>query len=67
MSFKIVLVEDDIDLNETIKENFYTIESVFDGEEVLNRILKKNYDLVILDIKVPKVDGFCVSKEKYLS
>ena len=41
MSFKIVLIEDDIDLNETIKENFYTIESVFDGEEVLNRIFEK--------------------------
>jgi len=66
MSFKILLVEDDIDLNETVKEyleDFYEVESVFDGGEVLNRVYEKNYDLIVLDVKLPNIDGFSLAKE----
>ncbi len=65
MSFKILLVEDDIDLNETIKEfleNFYEVEVAFDGEEALNKAYEKQFDLIILDVKLPKLDGFEVAK-----
>ncbi len=63
---QILLVEDDIDLNETIKdflESFYEIIPIFDGEEAINEAYEKNYDLIILDVKLPKVDGFSVAKE----
>jgi DNA-binding response OmpR family regulator len=63
---KILLVEDDIDLNETIREfleNFYNVDSVKDGEEALNKAYEKNYDVIILDVKLPKIDGFSVAKE----
>ena len=63
---KILLVEDDFDLNETIKEfleNYYEIESVFDGEEAINKAYEKNFDIIILDVKLPKIDGFSVAKE----
>ncbi|WP_024788256.1 MULTISPECIES: response regulator transcription factor [unclassified Lebetimonas] len=63
---KILLVEDDIDLNETIKEylqNFYEIDSVFDGEEALKKAYENNYDLMIFDVKLPKMDGFSAVKE----
>ena len=66
MSFKILLVEDDFDLNETIKEfleNFYEVDSVFDGEEAINRAYENNFDVIILDVKLPKIDGFSVAKE----
>ena len=66
MSFKLLLVEDDFDLNETVKEfleNFYEVESVFDGEEAINRAYENNFDVIILDVKLPKIDGFSVSKE----
>ncbi len=66
MSFKILLVEDDFDLNETIKEfleNFYDVEVVFDGEEALNKTYEKNFDLIILDVKLPKIDVFIVAKK----
>jgi len=66
MSFKILLVEDDIDLNETVKEYlevFYEIESVFDGIEALNKVYNKSYDLIILDVKLPNIDGFSLAKE----
>jgi DNA-binding response OmpR family regulator len=63
---KILLVEDDYDLNDTIKEyleNFYDIKSVYDGEEALKEAYEHNYDLILLDVKLPKIDGFEVAKE----
>ena len=66
MSFKLLLVEDDFDLNETVKEfleNFYEVESVFDGEEAINRAYERNFDVIILDVKLPKINGFDVAKE----
>ena len=66
MSFKLLLVEDDFDLNETVKEfleNFYEVESVFNGEEAINKVYENNFDVIILDVKLPKIDGFSVSKE----
>jgi DNA-binding response OmpR family regulator len=66
MKRKILIVEDDIDLNETIREfleNFYNVDSVKDGEEALNKAYEKNYDVIILDVKLPKIDGFSVAKE----
>lgn len=66
MGFKILLVEDDFDLNETIKEyleDFYEVKSVFDGEEATEEAYEKNYDVIILDVKLPKMDGFSVARE----
>ncbi|EDM23595.1 response regulator transcription factor [Caminibacter mediatlanticus TB-2] len=63
---KILLVEDDIDLNETIKEfleDKYKVISVFDGEEAVNKAYEEDIDLIILDVKLPKKDGFKVAKE----
>jgi DNA-binding response OmpR family regulator len=63
---KILLVEDDIDLNETIKEylqNYYEIESAFDGEEALKKAYENNYDVMIFDVKLPKMDGLSAVKE----
>ena len=66
MSFRILIVEDDIDLNDTLKEfleNFYEVDRVFDGEEALKKAYEENFDLIILDVKLPKIDGFEVAKE----
>ena len=64
---KILLVEDEIDLNNVVtkylKKNGYSIDSVFDGEEALDYLRYSEYDLVILDIMMPKVNGFEVIKE----
>jgi DNA-binding response OmpR family regulator len=62
----ILIVEDDIDLNETISEyleKFYNIHTAFDGEEALNKVYENNYDVIVLDVKLPKIDGFSVAKE----
>ena len=63
---KVLLVEDDFDLNETVKEyleNFYEVESVFDGEEAVNRAYETHPDIIVLDVKLPKKNGFEAAEE----
>jgi len=59
---KILLLEDDIQLNETIKKFLelkgYDVTSVFDGYEAEDTIYEESFDLLLLDVKVPKQSGF---------
>lgn len=64
---KILLVEDEVDLVKIIKMNLeeegYVVETAHDGEEALAKISKTKPNLVILDIMMPKVDGWeCLSQ-----
>lgn len=59
---KILIVEDEEAILELIKMNlsmvgYETLEAV-DGEMALNMIKKENVDLIILDIMLPKIDGY---------
>lgn len=58
---KILLLEDDYIYNESIKEYLeskgFIVDSFFDGEEALEAIIENYYSLLILDIKVPKLNG----------
>jgi DNA-binding response OmpR family regulator len=64
---KLLLVEDEIQLAEALKEiltkNKYIIDSVYDGETGLDYGLTGIYDLIILDIMLPKVNGLDILKE----
>lgn len=64
---KILLAEDEVDLNNVVtrylKKNGYSVDSVLDGEEALDYLEYSEYDLLILDIMMPKVDGFEVIKK----
>lgn len=64
---RILVVEDEPDLNNIItkylKKNGYGVDSVFDGEEALDYLRSCTYDLVILDIMLPKLDGYQVAKK----
>ena len=57
----ILLVEDDQGIATTIKkglkENSYSVDVASNGEEGLHLALHKQYDLIILDIMLPKMDG----------
>ncbi len=68
MGSKILLLEDDVTLNETVAEyledNGYDVKAVYDGEEALNLMYEKTFDLFILDVNVPFVDGFTLLKER---
>ena len=59
---KILLIEDDpflADIYSTkLKENNFEVEVVSEGEEALRRVKEQPYDLVLLDIVLPKMDGW---------
>lgn len=61
---KILVVEDEKDIQNIIKaflENAeYKVETTDDGLDAINLIQKNNYDLILLDIMLPKIDGFTV-------
>lgn len=63
---KILLVEDNLQLNKALatllKRNSYIVDSAFDGEEALVYIKDYRYDVIILDIMLPKIDGLTVLK-----
>ena len=67
IKMKILLAEDEVDLNNLItkylKKNGYSVESVFNGEEALDYLEYDEYDLIILDIMMPKINGFEVIKK----
>ena len=64
---KILLAEDTQDLNRVLtvalEHTGYEVDSAFDGEEALDYIMKNGYDLLILDIMMPKKDGLEVLQE----
>ena len=64
---KILVVEDEKDLNRVItkhlKKNNYSVDSCFDGEEALDYVLYGEYDLIITDIMMPKIDGYELIKQ----
>ncbi len=64
---RILLVEDERKLSRIIKQGLeeegYGVEEASDGEEALFLLKDRTYDLVILDLMLPKVDGLEVLKE----
>ncbi|WP_456396619.1 response regulator transcription factor [Desulfurobacterium sp.] len=58
---RILFVEDDEDLGEIVKYNLekenFEVDWVLDGKEALEKSLSGNYDLIILDIMLPGIDG----------
>jgi DNA-binding response OmpR family regulator len=58
---RILLVEDDKNIARFVKkgllENSFSIDTASDGEEGLEGAVLKGYDLIILDIMLPKMDG----------
>ena len=61
MSIRVLIVDDDPDIRDVLKltlaEENYTILEAGDGEEALKIITSKPLDLVLLDYKIPKIDG----------
>lgn len=65
-NLRILLAEDEKDLNTIITRKLtadgYCVDSCFDGEEAVDFLNYTDYDAVILDIMMPKIDGFGVLK-----
>lgn len=64
---KILIIEDDNFLSSLIVEKFmklgFEVDSAPDGESGLNKIISNKYDLVLLDMILPKMEGFKVLEE----
>lgn len=61
---RILLVDDEVDLAEMVKlrleANGYEVLLAYDGQEALDKARKEKPDLIILDLMLPKMDGFKV-------
>ena len=64
---RILIVDDEQELVEQIRQVLtiqrYTVDTAFDGVQALDSIYISPYDLILLDIMLPKKDGFTVVKE----
>lgn len=64
---KLLLVEDNAQLNKALttllKRNSYIVDSASDGEEALLYLKDYKYDVIVLDIMMPKIDGLQVLKK----
>lgn len=63
---RLLLAEDERELSNALiailKHNHYSVDAVYDGEDALNYLESENYDGIILDIMMPKIDGITVLK-----
>ncbi len=64
---RILVVEDARDMNrlieKTLKKDGYSVDCCFDGEEALAYLLGAEYDAVLLDVMMPKLDGYSLLKQ----
>ncbi|MDK9737397.1 response regulator transcription factor [Vibrio sp. D404a] len=63
---RILVVEDDMALNEhltdLLRNRGYQVSNTACGEQALELLKLENYDLILLDVDLPKVDGFSILK-----
>ncbi|MBR6051895.1 MAG: response regulator transcription factor [Clostridia bacterium] len=67
MQKKILIIEDEQKISQVLQVNLmmagYECDAAYDGEDGLKKALEGNYDLILLDIMLPKMDGFEVCRE----
>ena len=64
---RLLIVEDEKELCDTISkslyESGYEVDTCYDGMEALEYILAENYDLIVLDLNLPGIDGMDILRE----
>ena len=67
VSMRVLVVEDDLDLIDLLEEGLslygYAVDRAMDGEEAIDMAYVETYDVIVLDINLPKKDGFEVLEE----
>jgi two-component system alkaline phosphatase synthesis response regulator PhoP len=62
----ILLVEDEVHLHDALKLNLnlegYDVSSAYDGPEAMRQIEQAHFDLIILDVMLPNLDGFSITE-----
>lgn len=64
---KLLLAEDEMELSNALaailKHNNYSVDTVYNGQDAYDYLIADDYDAVILDIMMPKMDGITVLKK----
>ena len=64
---RILVIEDEVNLNDIIVKKLklerYGVDSCLDGKEALDYIFSTEYDVILMDIMLPKINGFEVLKK----
>ncbi len=67
MAHKVTLIDDDLNITASVsmvlESEGFTVETYSDGESGLDAVTRKGTDLVVLDIKMPRMDGMEVLKK----
>ncbi len=67
MKVSVLIVEDDRDLGNLLKQylelNQFRADRVFNGEEARAALKQEQYDILVLDVMMPKEDGFTLAKQ----
>jgi DNA-binding response OmpR family regulator len=63
---KILIVDDELNMVKGLKDNLefegYEVDTAFEGNSGLQKVLQSKYDLILLDIMLPEVSGFDICK-----
>lgn len=63
---KVLLIEDNRDISRNIKEYLeledFTVVQAFDGEVGIEKATKEDYDIILLDLMLPEVDGISIAR-----
>ena len=64
---KLLIVDDEIKIRTVIREyaefNDYIVDEAADGLEAVNKVKENDYDIIVMDIMMPKLDGYSACKE----
>ena len=64
---RLLLAEDETSLaralTKILEKNRYVVDTVYDGENALQYLLTGDYDVAVLDVMMPKMDGFSVVRQ----
>ena len=67
MILRLLIVEDEKQICDAVAKSLYDagyeVDTCYDGEEALEYILTENYDLIVLDLNLPGMDGMEILKE----
>jgi two-component system alkaline phosphatase synthesis response regulator PhoP len=69
-NYSILLVEDEVHLHDALKLNLtmegYEVSSAYDGLEALHKMEQGYFDLIILDVMLPSLDGYSITEMQRL-
>ena len=64
---KILIVDDDKDIvnliSDILEDELYEVDKAYSGQEAINKVEKESFDLIILDIMLPDIDGIDVCRK----